>query len=76
MLTLGILFCDRDITYLQDLLESIAQQVHVPYEIILLDNRTDTTSDISFLDSYTVLNKEQGNIYQLAGRIATIVYLK
>ena len=68
MLTLGILFCDRDITYLQDLLESIAQQVHVPYEIILLDNRTDTTSDISFLDSYTVLNKEQGNIYQLAGR--------
>lgn len=68
MLTLGILFCDRDITYLQDLLESIAQQVHVPYEIILLDNRTDTTSDISFLDSYTVLNKGQGNIYQLAGR--------
>lgn len=68
MLTLGILFCDRDITYLQDLLESIAKQVHVPYEIILLDNRTDTTSDISFLDSYTVLNKGQGNIYQLAGR--------
>lgn len=68
MLTIGILFCDRDLNYLQEFLSLIFYKVKIPYELILLDNRTDTSSDISFLDSYNVLNKEQGNIYQLAGR--------
>ena len=68
MLTIGILFCDRDLNYLQEFLSLIFYKVKIPYEVILLDNRKDTTSDISFLDSYKVLNKGQGNIYQLAGR--------
>ncbi|MCR4733618.1 MAG: glycosyltransferase family 2 protein [Treponema sp.] len=68
MITIGILFCDRDLVYLQDFLRAIPYKVKIPYEVILLDNRTDTSSDISFLNSYNVLNKGQGNLYQLAGR--------
>ena len=68
MLTIGILFCDRDLNYLQDLLKTIPYKVKVPYEIILCDNRNDTSSETSFLNDYTVLNRNGGNLFQLVGR--------
>lgn len=68
MITVGILFCDRDLDYLKDFLNTIPNKIFIPYEIILLDNRNDNTSDISFLNDYTVLNKGKGNLYQLVGR--------
>lgn len=68
MLTIGILFCDRDLEYLYDLLKTIPYKIKIPYEVILFDNRDDFTTDVSFLDGYKVLNKNGGNIRQLVGR--------
>lgn len=68
LLTIGILFCNKDIEYLPTLLKNIKDKVFIEYEVILLDNRNTFETDISFLDEYTVLNKEQGNLYQLVGR--------
>lgn len=67
-LTIGILFCDKDILYLKDLLKNIKDKIQISHEVILLDNRDNFDDDISFLDKYKVLNKNKGNIYQLVGR--------
>ena len=67
-LTIGILFCDKDISYLKDLLKNIKDKIQIAYEVILLDNRDNFVDGISFLDEYKVLNKNKGNIYQLPGR--------
>ena len=68
MLTIGVLFCDNDLDYLKGLIENIKNKVWIDYELIFCDNRNNFDDDISFLDDYKVVNKEQGNIYQLAGR--------
>jgi hypothetical protein len=69
LLTIGILFCDKDLIYLENLLKNIKDKILInDYEIILLDNRNNFESDISFLNDYKVLNLNNGNIYQLAGR--------
>lgn len=67
-LTIGILFCDKDLSFLKTLLKNIKDKVQISYELILLDNRENFDEDISFLEEYKVLNKNEGNIYQLAGR--------
>jgi len=39
MLSIVILFCDKDFKYIPALTENIKEKVHVPYEIVYIDNR-------------------------------------
>ena len=72
-LTIGILFCDKDVQYTKDLVEIIKERVHIPYELVFFDNRrADNTVDISYLNEYTVLNTGKGNAMQVEGRRAII----
>lgn len=40
-LTIAILLCDRDFKYVPDLLQSISENVHITYEVVLIDNRSE-----------------------------------
>lgn len=68
MLTIGVLFCDNDFQYLENLTGLIQERVQLPYELILFDNRNDCSTDISFLNDYKVLNTGDGNQHQVEGR--------
>lgn len=39
MVSIVILFCDKDFKYIPALTENIKEKVHVPYEIVYIDNR-------------------------------------
>lgn len=43
MLSIVILFCDKDFKYIPDLIKNIKEKVHIPYEIVLIDNREKNT---------------------------------
>lgn len=73
MVTIGILFCDNDVKYLFPLLKKIKSRITIDHELIFFDNRNDTSSDISCIDGYKVLNTGNGNMYQVEGR-KQIVY--
>lgn len=72
IITIGILFCDKDFKYIENLIALIKEKVLIPYELIFFDNRNDISEDISFLNEYKVLNTGNGNKFQVEGRKSII----
>lgn len=54
ILSIGIIFCDKDYKYLPRMLQSIDQKVFCPFEVIIVDNRNDKSFDIEeqYLSKY------------------------
>lgn len=48
LLSICILFCDKDFQYIPTLLQNIRSKCHVDFEIILIDNRKDKHNKINF----------------------------
>lgn len=69
LLTIGLLFTNKDLKYLKNILQLIKNRVKdIEYEVILFDNRDSFEDDISFLKDYTVLNTGNGNLFQIVSR--------
>lgn len=66
LLTIGILFCDKDYFFLKELLQEIKKNVKVNYELILFNNCRKKI-DLSIPNNILVLHRK-GNIRQLAAR--------
>lgn len=64
-LSIIILFCDKDVKYLHDLLKQLEGHVFCNYEIILIDNRTKDKTEI--ITKYKII-KPKENIYLFEGR--------
>ena len=48
LLSICILFCDKDYKYIPNLLENIKKNVQVDYEVVLIDNRKDKSETLNF----------------------------
>ena len=48
MISVVVLFCDKDKEYISSLLKNIKDKMHVPYEVVLIDNRTDNSEKLVF----------------------------
>lgn len=48
MLSIVILFCDKDFKYLKDVLQQIKNNVEVKYEVVLIDNREKNKQKLDF----------------------------
>ena len=66
ILSIIILFCDKDVQYLKDILSDIKNKIHISHEIILVDNRETNKSDLPEGDYKLISNGK--NIYQMEGR--------
>lgn len=66
LLSIIILFCDKDVQYLSQILADIRKYVHVSYEIILVDNRDNDKSELP-IGKYKLTSKGH-NVYQFEGR--------
>ena len=64
-LSIVILFCDKDVKYLNDLLKQLEGHVFCEHEIVLIDNRTEDKTEIS--TKYKIV-KPIKNIYLFEGR--------
>lgn len=64
-LSIIILFCDKDVKYLYDLLKQLEGHVFCNYEIILIDNRTKDKTKI--ITKYKII-KPKENTYLFEGR--------
>lgn len=62
-----ITFCDRDIKWLNQCIDSIEQHLHVKHELIFVDNRSDQSTKISSISNYKIATKNR-NTYCLEGR--------
>ena len=64
-LSIVILFCDKDVKYLNDLLKQLEGHVFCNYEIILIDNRTKDKTEI--ITKYKIIRPKE-NTYLFEGR--------
>ena len=77
-LSIVVIFCDKDIKYLQELYTSIKSNISdIEYEIILMDNREVNTDDISHITSDPIVKYVNmgGNKRQFAARIESAKYV-
>lgn len=65
MISIIILFCDKDVKYLKRCLESITKHLFLDYEVILVDNRTNNSEPLD--SEYKIITKGY-NTYLLEGR--------
>jgi glycosyltransferase involved in cell wall biosynthesis len=47
MISIVILFCDKDFKYIPDLIKNIQEKVNVPYELVFVDNREENQEDFN-----------------------------
>ena len=66
VLSIIILFCDKDVCYLKDILRDIKEKIKVKHEIILVDNREKDKSNLP-KGNYKIVSKGY-NTYQFEGR--------
>lgn len=52
MLSIVILFCDKDVKYIPSLLENIKENISINYEIVLVDNRENNTDKFTLDPEY------------------------
>lgn len=77
-LSVVVIFCDKDVKYLQNLYDNIKKNIiDIDYEIILMDNREFNKDDISFItnnSNVTYVNMG-GNKRQFSARIESAKYI-
>lgn len=66
ILSIIVLFCDKDVKYVPQILKNIEEKVQIPHEVILVDNRDNDKTDLPKGD-YKLVGKGY-NTYQLEGR--------
>lgn len=66
LLSIIVLFCDKDVQYLPNILWDIQNRVKVSHEIILVDNRENDKSDLP--EGNYKINSNGTNAYQFEGR--------
>lgn len=77
-LSVVVIFCDKDVKYLEDVYTSIKNNISdIEYEIILMDNREVNTDDISYITSNPIVKHVSmgGNKRQFAARIESAKYV-
>ena len=77
-LSIVVIFCDKDVKYLEDVYTSIKSNISdIEYEIILMDNREVNTDDISYITSDPIVKyiNMGGNKRQFAARIESAKYV-
>lgn len=74
LLSIVVTFCDKDVKYINNLLKSIKEKVHVSHEVILIDNREKDKSELELINA-TVYSKGY-NAYQFEARRFAVQYCK
>lgn len=77
-LSVVVIFCDKDVKYLQKLYNNIKKNItDIDYEIILMDNRELNKDNISFItnDSNVTYVNMGGNKRQFSARIESAKYI-
>lgn len=65
MITIGIIVCDKDYKLCSNLLQQIKERVHVPYEVVIVDNR-EKEKDVKV--DYKIDFSFGHNVYQFEAR--------
>lgn len=71
-LSVVIPFCDKDFNFLENLISQIKQNVKISHEIILIDNRENDTTDITFPE--VKIFSQHKNLGQFEARLYAVKF--
>lgn len=71
-LSIVIPFCDKDFNFLENLIKQIKQNVKISHEIVLIDNRENDTTDITFPE--VKIFSQHKNLGQFEARLYAVQF--